>query len=140
MKKQVVLSIRGQQAYLDQEPDVIELVTEGTLESLDGGWDLWYEESDLTGLEGVTTTFRIRGEQVTLKRTGNLHSEMVFQPGFVHESLYRSEFGALMIRVCATKVNCRIGEDGGTVDLSYSIEIEHNAAGVIDYHLEIRPK
>lgn len=140
MKKQVVLSIRGRQAYLDQEPDVIELVTEGTLEYRDNGWDLCYEESDLTGLAGVTTTFRIQGEQVTLKRTGNLHSEMIFQPGFVHESLYRSEFGTLMLRVCATKVSCDISWEGGIVDLSYSIEIEHNAAGVIDYHLQIQPK
>lgn len=140
MKKQVMLSVRGQQAYLDQEPDVIELVTEGTLEARDDGWELCYEESDLTGLGGVTTTFCVHGDQVTLKRTGNLHSEMIFQPGFVHESLYRSEFGALMLRVCATKVSCNIGWEGGTVDLSYSIEIEHNAAGVINYHLQIWPK
>lgn len=140
MKQQVVLSIQGKQAYLDEEPEIIELVTEGSLDTLVDGWDLSYEESDLTGMAGVTTTFRIRGNQVTLTRTGNLHSEMVFQPGYVHESLYRMEFGALMLRVCATKVECKIGSEGGTVDLSYSIEIEHNAAGVIDYHLEIRPK
>ena len=140
MKQQVVLSIQGKQAYLDEEPEIIELVTEGSLDTLVDGWDLSYEESDLTGMAGVTTTFRIRGNQVTLTRTGNLHSEMVFQPGYVHESLYRMEFGALMLRVCATKVECKIGSEGGTVDLSYSIEIEHSAAGVIDYHLEIRPK
>ena len=140
MKKQVMLSIRGRQAYLDQEPDVIELVTEGTLEYRDNGWDLCYEESDLTGLAGVTTTFRAKDGEVILKRTGNLHSEMIFKPGFVHDSLYRSEFGTLMLRVCATRISCNIGWDGGTVDLCYNIEIEHNAAGVIDYHLQIRPK
>ena len=140
MQQQVVLSIQGKQSYLDQEPEIIELVTDGILEPVEDGWNLWYEESDLTGMEGVTTTFRIRGNQVTLTRTGNLHSEMVFQPGFVHESLYRLEFGALMLRVCATKVEYQLDAHGGTVDLSYSIEIEHNAAGVIDYHLKIRSK
>lgn len=140
MQQQVVLSIQGKQAYLDQEPEIIELVTDGVLEKLDNGWDLRYDESDLTGMDGVTTTFRIRGNEVTLLRTGNLHSEMVFRPGYVHESLYRLEFGALMLRVCATKVKYEIDSSGGTIDLSYSIEIEHNAAGVIDYHLEIRAK
>lgn len=140
MKQTVLLSIRGRQAYLDQEPEVIELVTEGTLEYRDGGWDLQYEESDLTGLEGVTTAFRMDGDKVTLKRTGKLRSEMVFEPGFVHESLYQSEFGTLMICVCATKVSYAISDEGGCVDLVYGIEIEHNAAGVIDYHLDISPK
>ena len=31
MRKDVVLSLRGQQNYVDQEPEIIELVTEGTL-------------------------------------------------------------------------------------------------------------
>ena len=57
MMKTVVLSIRGQQHYADQEPEVIELVTEGTLEKTEQGWSISYEESDLTGLEGVKTTF-----------------------------------------------------------------------------------
>lgn len=140
MKRNVMLSIRGRQAYLDQEPDVIELVTEGILEYRNGGWDLRYEESDLTGLAGVTTTFRMEGETVTLTRTGNLHSTMVFQTGFTHESLYQSEFGALMICVCATKVSYDVTQDGGVIDLVYNIEIEQTAAGVIDYHLEIQPK
>ena len=33
----VLLSIRGKQSYLDQEPEVIELVTEGTLEQQPDG-------------------------------------------------------------------------------------------------------
>ena len=37
MKQDVVLRIRGRQSYEDQEPDVIELVTEGVMEYSDGG-------------------------------------------------------------------------------------------------------
>ena len=140
MKQQVLLSIRGQQSYLDQEPDVIELVTEGTLEDRDGGWDLTYEESDLTGLKGVTTTFRAEPGKIVLSRKGPLTSQMIFEEGFHHESLYRMEFGALMITVCATKVTYDISHKGGTIDLTYAIEVEHSAAGVIDYHLDIRVK
>ena len=64
MKKDVVLRLRGQQNYVDQEPEVIELVTEGTLESTEKGWVIRYEESDLTGLSGVTTEFSVEPEQV----------------------------------------------------------------------------
>ena len=140
MKKAVTLSVRGQQSYPGQEPEVLELVTEGTLEAIDGGWRLCYEESELTGLEGVNTTFQVEGKTVMLLRNGKLNSEMVFQEGVPHDSLYQMEFGALLLTVCATKVDVNLTEAGGTIDLKYAIEVEQNDAGMIDYHLDIQTK
>ena len=140
MKRSVVLSIRGRQSYDGQEPEVIELVTEGTMEFKDGGWDISYEESALTGLEGVTTTFRVEPGKVTLTRKGALNSQMVFQEGVAHDSLYQMAFGTLMLTVKANFVFFDILPDGGVIDLSYNINIENTEAGVIDYHLDIRAK
>lgn len=140
MKRDVVLNLRGQQTYDGQEPDVIELVTEGTMEFVDGGWNISYEESDLTGLAGVTTTFRVEPARVILERTGNLRSRMVFEKDVPHDSLYQMSFGTMMITVCAKYLFFDIVSDGGVVDLLYTIEIENNAAGTVDYHLEIRAK
>ncbi len=140
MKQEVTLSIQGRQTYQDQEPEIIELVTEGTMELRKGGWDISYEESELTGLAGVTTTFRVEPGKVTLTRKGALNSTMVFQENVVHESLYQMPFGALMLSVKATSVFFDIVPDGGVIDLSYNISIENSEAGVIDYHLDIRAK
>lgn len=140
MKKTVVLSIEGRQSYQDQEPEIIELTTEGTMEFRNGGWDISYEESALTGMEGVTTTFRVEPGTVTLTRTGALRSQMIFQQGVAHDSLYQMPFGALMLSVKATSVFYDIVPDGGVIDLSYNITIENTEAGVIDYHLDIRAK
>ena len=140
MKRNAVLSIRGRQTYADQEPEVIELVTEGTMEFRNGGWDISYEESALTGLEGVTTTFRVEPGKVLLTRTGKLQSQMVFEEGVPHDTLYQMSFGTLMMTVKATFVFFDIVEDGGTIDLSYNLDIENTEAGVIDYHLDIRAK
>ena len=140
MKKNVVLSIRGSQKYPQQEPEVIELVTEGTMEFTGGGWNVTYEESALTGLEGVTTIFRVEPGKVTLTRKGALNSRMVFEEGVEHDSLYQMPFGALMLSVKATHVFYDIVPDGGVIDLSYNINIENTEAGVIDYHLDIRAK
>jgi len=140
MKQTVVLSIRGRQTYGDQEPEVIELVTEGWMEYRSGGWDICYEESELTGLAGVTTTFRVEPGRVVLDRKGALNSRMVFQEGVAHDSLYQMAFGTLMMTVKATFVYFDIVPDGGTIDLSYNIDIENTEAGVIDYHLDIRAK
>ena len=140
MKKEVVLSIRGRQSFAGQEPEVIELVTDGTMEFTKDGWDISYEESELTGLAGVTTTFRVEPGKVILTRTGALNSQMVFQEGVAHDSLYNMGFGALMLTVKATSVFYDIVPDGGVIDLVYNINIENTEAGVIDYHLDIRAK
>ena len=140
MKQAVVLRICGQQSYDGQEPEVIELMTEGTMEFRDGGWDISYEETELTGLAGVMTTFRVEPERVILRRTGKLRSEMMFQQGVRHESLYKLDFGALMMAVTAKLVFFDIVSDGGVIDLMYDIEIENSAAGQVDYHLDIRAK
>lgn len=140
MKKEMVLSLKSTQRYMEQEPDVIELVTDGILENRDGGWALSYEESALTGLEGVNTTFLLEKGCVTLTRTGRLNSQMIFQEGVSHDSLYEMEFGALLMTVCATQISWDLSFQGGTVDLQYQIDIEHNTAGTVDYHLEIKPK
>ena len=99
-----------------------------------------YEESDLTGLAGVSTTFQVEDKTVTLIRSGKLNSQMVFQEGVPHDSLYQMEFGALMLTVCAIQVKTNLTEEGGTIDLKYSIEVEQNAAGMIEYHLDIKAK
>jgi uncharacterized beta-barrel protein YwiB (DUF1934 family) len=140
MKNNAVLTIRGQQNYQDQEPEIIELVTEGSMIRRGDGWEISYEESDLTGLNGVTTIFQVEPGTITLTRKGPLSSQMVFQKGVLHESLYQMEFGALMIAVCATKVSYDLTEAGGTIDLTYGIDIENTAAGVIEYHLDIKAK
>ena len=140
MKRKVTLAIQGRQTYQDQEPEIIELLTDGTMEFRNGGWDISYEESELTGLAGVTTTFRVEPDKVTLTRKGSLSSTMVFQQNVVHESLYQMPFGALMLSVKATRVFFDIVPDGGVIDLSYDISIENSEAGVIDYHLDIRAK
>lgn len=45
MKTPVMLSLRSTQRYGEQEAEVLELTTEGTMEFRDGGWDISYRES-----------------------------------------------------------------------------------------------
>jgi len=136
----VVLSITGRQTYGNQPPETIELVTEGTMTYRDGGWDISYEESELTGMEGVTTLFRVEPGVVTLSRVGKLNSTMIFRERVPHDSLYQMEFGTLLLTINATRVYYDSVPDGGTIDLVYEICIENTEAGVIDYHLDIRAK
>ena len=93
MNENVIISIRGQQLFDEQEPDVMELITPGRLEQTEDGFTLSYQESELTGLEGTTTVFRIQGQQVTLVREGEVNSLMVFEEGQRHLSIRRAVGG-----------------------------------------------
>ena len=72
MEKPVIISIRGVQTTAPGEEDVMELVTQGILGGDERELTLTYRESELTGLEGTTTTFRIARDKITLTREGTL--------------------------------------------------------------------
>ena len=135
-----LLAIKGVQQYRDQDPDIIELTTEASLTGEGGVLFLRYAESDLTGLKGTDTTFELRGDKVILRRTGAVTSEMVFVCGEVHQSLYNTEEGALLITVHTTAVEDKMTLTGGSLHVSYDITIEGLGTGTIDYWLSVRPK
>ena len=135
----VMLTIRGEQRYQGQEPEAVELVTEGEMEATSEGWRICYKESDLTGLQGATTTFEVRPGHVVLSRTGAVQSKMIFQEGVRHDSLYELDVGALMICVCARRIRIDLNQLGGVLDVLYSIEVEQAIAGTVRYRIEVKP-
>lgn len=140
MKQMVMLSLHSVQRYEEQEAEELELVTEGTMEFRDGGWDISYVETELTGMEGVTTTFRVEKDQLILKRTGQLRSEMLFRLGYAHDSLYQMPFGAFLMRVETLSLFYDIVPEGGSIDLCYRVTIENTQTGTVEYHMDIRAK
>ena len=77
---------------------------------------------------------------MVLRRTGAVTSEMIFIPGEVHQSLYNTEEGALLITVRTTAVEDEMTLTGGSLHVSYDITIEGLGMGRIDYWLSVRPK
>lgn len=139
-KLPVLLTIRSEQRYEGMDPDSIELMTEGTLELAgEGKMVLSYQESELTGLEGTTTAFEIRGPQVILRRTGGVNSQMVFEEGRQHTSVYETPFGELAIDIQTSRLRHTLTERGGLMDLRYSISVDHSAAGRNAFKIQVRP-
>ena len=129
MEKDVVISIKGIQKYENTDPDVIELVTAGRLTRVGESYTLSYQESELTGLEGTLTTIQVDGEQVTLMRVGEFTSQMVFQEGRRHLSMYNTPYGAMAIGVNTRHLLADLTDQGGDIEIDYAIEIDHTLAG-----------
>lgn len=136
----VLLTIRAEQRYENMEPDGVELMTEGTLEPVEGGLRLSYQESELTGLEGTTTTFEIRDPRVILTRTGSVNSQMVFEEGKQHTSLYETPFGELAVDIQTSRLRHSLTERGGLLDLRYSISVDHSVTGRNAFKIRVRRK
>lgn len=138
LRKNVMISIRSRQEYEGTSPDSIELTTTGALMRTNGGFQLSYEESELTGLEGTRTSFHISPNRVILTRSGQLNSEMVFEKGVRHLSHYITPAGCLEVGVATRKMHSTIDETGGVLEVDYSIDIDHQLAGESSFSLTVR--
>lgn len=140
MEKEVLVSILSKQQFMAEKPEVTNFVTQGILRKCDDAFEISYAESELTGLVGTTTTFRVEKDHITLQRSGAVQSKMNFALGQVDRSLYDMGFGALMISVRTERLQSEFHEDGGKMSVAYAITIEEEAAGHIEYEIEVRLK
>ena len=138
MEKPVIISIRGVQSTAPGEEDVMELVTQGLLGGEEDELILSYRESELTGLEGTTTTFRIARDKITLTREGTLNSEMVFQEGKDHVSLYQTPYGGLTLGVKTWKARSDLSPTGGEFEIHYALDVENEWIGENSFFIQVR--
>ncbi|USF27875.1 hypothetical protein N510_002832 [Firmicutes bacterium ASF500] len=138
MEKEVVISIKGMQQYEGALPDAVELVTAGRLARDGTGYTLSYQESELTGLDGTLTTIQVDGEQVTLMRVGEFNSQLVFQEGRRHLSVYNTPYGAMSVGVNTRHLLAELSDRGGDIEVDYFIEIDHALAGRNVFRISVK--
>ena len=139
-KKPIILFVKGEQYFDGIDPDGTELMTEGIMELTDDGMRLSYDETKLTGMEGTKTTFEITGKRVILRRTGTTNSQMVFEEGMQHTSLYETPFGELTVDIQTSHLRHNLSERGGVMEIRYSIAVEHAVTGRNCFKVRVKPK
>ena len=140
MTEPVVISVEGTQKLPGEEKQVVTIVTDGTMERRGDTVFLSYKESEMTGMEGTTTTFEVERDRVALTRTGAIESRMIFEKGKKNVSLYDMGFGALTIGVQARRLSSSLGPDGGRLEISYGIEIEDMVKGLNSFVIDVRKR
>ena len=139
-KLPVLLRIRGEQYFDGIDPDQTELMTEGTLELTEQGLRLSYEETALTGMEGTTTTFAVEGGRVTLTRSGTVNSQMIFEEGRQHTSLYETPFGDMSVDIGTSRLRQELTAAGGELEIHYSIAVQNTVTGRNCFRISVREK
>lgn len=137
MKANAQITIKGLQLN-SKNSDMMELVTEGSYYSKNGSFYIIYKESDVTGMDGTTTTIKAKDSVVTLTRHGTVNNQFVFSKSEKQQSYYETPYGSFVMNVFSKKVDIDLSEKGGGLNIIYSLDINGQLSSDNNINLSVR--
>lgn len=120
MNKRAVISVSSVQGD-DKEP--VAVVTPGDFYVKDGTYYARYEETEISGMKGTTTTLKIKKDELVLLRRGTTNARMQFSPSLKNVSMYSTPYGTLQVETNTLSIETNVDDDGGEVFVSYGMDI-----------------
>jgi uncharacterized beta-barrel protein YwiB (DUF1934 family) len=105
------------------EEEPIEVIYIGEIDKQGKKCRVSYDESVLTGMEGVTTEIFIEDEQVEIIRKGNIESRMLFKENYKDVFLYHMEVGTMTMSLQTDKLDVIQTSEGFEISMKYSLLI-----------------
>lgn len=121
MRKEVLIHVISTQSYSEGTDDRMDFMTTGTFHKREGIYYIIYHESEVTGMEGVTTSLKVGAEKVTLNRMGAANYKQVFELGVLHHSTYITAMGSFNFGAQTEELEIRLTEYGGHITLKYNL-------------------
>ena len=107
------------------EPEKMEIKTLGRLVSDSSKTEISYDETEITGMQGSSTVIFFDKKDigtVTMMRTGQVSTALVFEKGQRHHCVYSTPY--MPFEVCVHTLDIKNHLDGeGTLDIDYIVEI-----------------
>ena len=136
MEKSAVISIRS---FSDLDKDeVIEVVTPGKFHLGESEFKAVYEESEISGMDGTTTTLVIKDDVLVLEREGSTSTRMEFKKGEDVISLYNTPYGMMNINISTKELDIDMDEDGGVIYTKYVLGLEGQQGITTELKVKIR--
>lgn len=136
MEKSAVISIRS---FSDLDKDeVIEVVTPGKFHLGESEFKAVYEESEISGMDGTTTTLVIKDDVLVLEREGSTSTKMEFKKGEDVISLYNTPYGMMNINISTKELDIDMDEDGGVIYTKYVLGLEGQPGITTELKVKIR--
>lgn len=126
MKEERMIRVEGLQKNSDGEESKIQLATMGNVYEKNQHIYVVYEETEISGMEGTTTTLKVHdNNKLSIKRYGNTASQMVFEEGKRHISDYRTLYGDFKMEVVTNLLDVKIDSNTlrGTIKIQYDLSI-----------------
>ena len=136
MKRKAIVTVDS--AVLNEEEDMISVVTPGEFYEIEDGFKVEYNETKISGMEGTKTTMIIKKDSFDLIREGTTQAKMEFENNKRTVSLYKTPYGVLDVKINTKKLDINIKEDGGTINTMYILEIGDQTALKTNLTIDIK--
>lgn len=122
--KRVLVSVKSVQRDRDGQDTVVELISPGTWYEKNGTQYVRYEESSVTGMDGVKTTIKIYDGSIVLLRTGAVNMRHQYILGEERKTVYETPFGEIPMAVKTHELTVDFHDGTGHVHLGYDISVD----------------
>ncbi|MFD3158276.1 DUF1934 domain-containing protein [Haloimpatiens sp. FM7330] len=121
MKKKAIISVTSKQK--GNEKEKVEVVTPGKFYKKEDSYFAVYDETEISGMEGTTTTLKISPEKLCLIRMGTTSTKMNFKKKYKDIILYNTPYGTLELEVETKDIDINMDEYGGHVYVNYNLGV-----------------
>ena len=136
MEKSAIISVRS---FSDLNKDeVIEVVTPGKFHLGESEFKAVYEESEISGMDGTTTTLVIKDDALILEREGSTTTRMEFKKGEEVVFLYNTPYGMMNINISTKELDIDMDDDGGVIYTKYILGLEGQPGITTELKVKIR--
>ncbi len=111
----------GDSGLPEGESERVESVYSGFYHKTEDGILITYTEGEGEGAS--LSEIKLSGTAVSVKRTGAIESELLFEEGAVHKSLYRVPPYTFDAEVRTRKIRTSLSDAGGSLELHYNMKI-----------------
>jgi len=126
--------------FQDGEEYSAELTTSGCFEITENGCTVVYHETD-EEMADCTTTLRVEGSsRITMTRSGKYNTEMIIEKERRHTCYYATPYGELIMGIYADRISNLMGENGGSLEFAYDIDINNTPASRNELQIKVAEK
>lgn len=122
MDKKAIISVSSSQSE-DGKEEPISVVTPGLFYIKNETYYVRYEETEISGMDGTTTTLKIKPDSLIMIRKGTTNAKMEFKKGLDNVSMYDTPYGTLQITTHTKVADICVNEEGGSVHIEYDMDI-----------------
>lgn len=124
-----------------EEPQHLEITVEGRYHDDGTRISIGYKESELTGMEGSSTTVSFQKnepQRISMLRTGNVKTALVFEKARRHLCIYQTPIMPFDVCVFTRSVDNRIESDG-ILQMDYTVELRGAQSERTKFRMHILP-
>lgn len=121
MRKSVQIQVKGTQTYPDGREEKQDFQAIGSFYKRQENYYIVYQESEATGMAGVSTTLQVEKNKLTLNRMGAAEQRQIFESGVLHHSTYVTQYASFYLGALAEEMEIGLTELGGHITLKYKL-------------------